>query len=279
LEIDLLVLAPAGFTLVELKYWAGHITGDRYRLVRGAQADTLDNPIRSANSKARILRGHLQAAYERITERAGREVPLVPWVEPAIFFHHHDFKVSLAPSDCQGLFGPDEAAAATGLPGIIAFLTREPATSVRRIDARQSRLLRNLLKKEGMGRITRREVGAYVLDPRPHDSGPIWQDYLATHTRFKDDRRRVRVYSVGRATSKDQEASLMRAAEREYRLLSHVYHPGLLAPIEYTDSRMGPALMYPYDPAAQRLDLLLASPGRHLSSASNWPSSGASPRR
>src|SRR2546430_8445022 len=160
LEIDLLVLGPAGFTLVELKYWAGPITGDRYRLVRGAQGETFDNPIRSANSKARILRGQLQAAYQRITKNAGRDVALIPWVEPAILFHHHDFKVAIAPNDAQGLFGPDEAATATGLPGIIAFLTREPSGSIRRVDARQSELLRNLLKKEGMGRITRREVGA-----------------------------------------------------------------------------------------------------------------------
>jgi serine/threonine protein kinase len=264
LEIDLLVLGPAGFTLVELKYWAGPIGGDRYRLVRGAQGDTFDNPIRLANSKARILRGQLLAAYERITKKAGRLVPLIPWVEPAIFFHHHDFTVAMDPSEEQGLFGPDEASAETRLPGIIGFLTREPSGSARRVDARQSELLRNLLKKEGMGRITRREVGAYVLDARPADSGRSWQDYLATHTRFKDDRRRIRIYNVGRATSADQEASLVRAAEREYRLLSHIDHPGLLAPVEYTDSRMGPALMYPYDPAARRLDLLLASPDRRL---------------
>jgi len=72
------VLGPAGFTLVELKYWAGPIAGDRYRLVRGAQGDTFDNPIRLANSKARILRGQLLAAYERITKQAARSVPLVP---------------------------------------------------------------------------------------------------------------------------------------------------------------------------------------------------------
>src|SRR6266568_4275181 len=72
--------APAGFTLVELKYWAGPISGDRYRLVRGAQGDTFDNPFRWANAKARILRGQLDAAYQRITKRARRLVPLVPRV-------------------------------------------------------------------------------------------------------------------------------------------------------------------------------------------------------
>ena len=84
LDVDLLVIAPAGLFVVELKAWSGTVTGDRYswaiRHERGVRTES--NPRRLNNAKARelksILRGH--AAPADAAQPAGPECgdPLDP---------------------------------------------------------------------------------------------------------------------------------------------------------------------------------------------------------
>jgi Nuclease-related domain len=60
LEVDLLVIGPAGLYLVELKAWGGRIGGDRYIwTMRGDRVITENNPWRLANEKARVLKSLL----------------------------------------------------------------------------------------------------------------------------------------------------------------------------------------------------------------------------
>ncbi len=56
-EIDLLVLCPKGFFLVEIKSWAGTLEGDAttWVLHREGRAHTYDSPLLLANRKARKL--------------------------------------------------------------------------------------------------------------------------------------------------------------------------------------------------------------------------------
>ena len=117
LEIDLLVLGPAGFFLVELKHWTGRIRGDSYTwAIDGPRRRIQDSPLIAANLKAKILKSHLNQAYDRLPEPLRRRVrrnQLVPWVRAAIFLHHPDCVCELAPEHRQGLYGPDGASETT----------------------------------------------------------------------------------------------------------------------------------------------------------------------
>jgi hypothetical protein len=57
LEVDLLVLGPAGLYLDELKSWTGRIRGNSYQWIREDRHRTVvDSPFISANHKARVLK-------------------------------------------------------------------------------------------------------------------------------------------------------------------------------------------------------------------------------
>jgi serine/threonine protein kinase len=269
LEIDLLVLGPAGLFLVELKHWAGRIGGDRYTwTVNTGRRRTVDSPLFAADRKAKILKTQLNQAYDRLPEPLKRQVHrarVVPWIEAAILLHHPESVCELAPEHRASLYGPQGPADRTTLPGIVdGLLMREPRDPDTRVGAQQSSVLAKLMRKAGMGRRRQRTVGSYLLDERPFDTGPAWQDYLARHRRFPDEVRRVRIYNVGSATTTEGQLTLERAAEREYRLLRDIKHPGLVVPLEHHDTPMGPALVYAYDSRALRLDHFLAEHSHEL---------------
>lgn len=264
LEIDLLVLAPGGLYLVELKAWSGRISGDRYRWrIADDRVRTVDNPWRLANEKAKVLKGLLVNAVNRHSRELGRRIDtrqIVPYVQAAIFLHGPDVRCELASDDRTSLFGLEGQTDSTNLPGIVGgLITAAPANPDRAVTAEQSEVLAMLMDGIGMTRRGKRVVGAYELDENVYAEGSEWQDFLATHQRFSEERRRVRIYHTGSGTSGEERAMLVRAAEREYRLLRHLNHPSLLGPQEFYDTDNGPALVYPYDARFERLDHLLAA--------------------
>ncbi len=92
----------------------------------------------------------------------------------------------------------------------------------------------------------------------PLQEGPGWQDFLAQHTLIQDDpKRRVRIYLAGKAEG-DRRAQLVRAAEREYRALRGIDHPGIATPTDFIEHDLRPALVFPYDKDLTRLDLFSA---------------------
>ncbi len=271
LEVDLLVLGPAGLYLVELKSWSGRLRGDRYRWVLDGPKGrrVTDNPFLGANRKARILKTLVERAARHVTQRDKR-LPrvdeIVPWVQAAILLHGPEIVCQLSPDDRVNVFGLDEDAESTNLPGLVkTLLTREPDDPARRIATAQSRILGRLFETSiGFTRRRVRRVGSYDLRDKPIDEGPSWQDYLADHHRLRGEVRRVRVYYVGRATTDEERATIERAAEREFRLLRHLEYPGLLAPVEYHETSDGPSLVYPYDEDEAALDNFLAAHGAEL---------------
>ncbi|MGH3319937.1 MAG: protein kinase domain-containing protein, partial [Streptosporangiaceae bacterium] len=264
LEVDLLVLAPGGLYLIELKAWSGRITGDRYTWrLDGGRTRTVDNPWRLANEKAKILKGLLVQAVGRRAREPGKRIDrrdVVPYVTAAVFLHGPDVRCDLPDEDRTFLYGLEGQRERTGLPGIISGLvTRQPPNPDRTVTATQAEVITGLMDHIGMTRRRKRTVGPYELDDEVEAEGPGWQDFLATHQRFRDERVRVRLYHTGASTSREQRATLTRAAEREYRLLRHLSHPGLVAPRGFYETDMGPALVYDHDPRFGRLDHLLAA--------------------
>lgn len=270
LEIDLLVLAPGGLYLIELKAWSGRIGGDRYRWrITDDRVVTKDNPWRLANDKAKVLKGLLVNEVKRHARELGKRIDtkgIVPYVKAAVFLHGPDVRCELAEEDRTQLYGLEGQGDSTHLPGIIqGLVTSQPPNPDRAVTADQGDVLAMLMDRIGMTRRSKRVVGPYELDESVHAEGAEWQDFLATHHRFSDERRRVRIYHTGSATSREQRAMLVRAAEREYLLLRHLTHPSLLGPQDFYDTDNGPALVYPYDSRFERLDHLLAARSDELS--------------
>jgi hypothetical protein len=263
LEVDLLVLGPGGLYLIELKGWNGRITGDRYTWQvhrRGTQ--TFTNPWRLANDKARVLKGMLVEAARRRGQRRGRAGarPEVPYVQAAVFLHGLDVRCQLPSRERTSLYGLEGATARTHLPGIISgLIAKTPGNPDHVVTVEQAESISQLLSDLGMTRRRRRTVGPYELDENLYAEGQGWQDFLASHRRFPDERVRVRIYYTGQATTSEARAQLTRAAEREYRLLRFMNHPGLVAPQSFDETDAGPAVTYPSEPEALRLDHLLAA--------------------
>jgi serine/threonine protein kinase len=261
-DIDLLVIGPGGIFLVELKAWRGRITGDRYAwaLHGDRRTHTKSNPWRLTNEKARVLRSILGDTLVRETPHSRPDpTTAIPFVQAAVFLHNPEVHSDLRPDDRPFVFGLDEETARTGLPGIVSgLLTPAPHNPERLVTGTRSRVLKVLLDRSGMGRRPPRPIGAYLLGELV-DEGPGWQDFVGVHGRYDDERVRIRIYYTGRATTSEERAALDRAAEREYRLLRHLDHPGLVTPLQQMETDLGPALIYPLDETAARLDHLLAT--------------------
>ena len=108
-----------------------------------------------------------------------------------------------------------------------------------------------------------RRVGDYVLEDLIAD-GPGYQDWSASHTTIEGDYRRIRHYLLTQALSEKDRDQLRRAAQREYRILQTLDHPGILRCLEYKEHDHGPALVFRYDPKAVRLDHFLAEKKEEL---------------
>lgn len=76
--------------------------------------------------------------------------------------------------------------------------------------------------------------------------------------------KRIRIYLTGRAHTEEERATLVRAAEREFRFLQGVDHPGIARPVDLLKTPRGPALIFEHDPRAERLDHWLADHGSEL---------------
>ncbi|MFB6787756.1 BREX system serine/threonine kinase PglW [Streptomyces olivaceus] len=260
-EVDLLVAAPAGLFLVELKNWQGTVSssgaswvqmlpGDRTRIHR--------NPRHLANQKAKELKGLLRDALQKSDPRRQ-----VPYIQELIFFTDPGLRIRLAPNDLAGVFGK---AGHSGLDDVLAELQR-PARDIKSgIDRQFSRGLGSLLAEVGIGRSDAEfHVGTYRLDRTPFDTGPNWADYLGRHDSLSKTRR-VRIYLRERGADRQARESISHTAEREARALEGLKHPGLVALENFDENghSAGPALLYAYHPRTLRLDDYLLQYGAKL---------------
>ncbi len=266
-EVDALVLAPAGFFLVEIKSNQGGLSGDAgtWTWRHDGREITRDNPLHLANLKAKRLKS-LLTRQRAVRKAKGR----LPFLEPKIFLSATNLQVSLDESGRHGVWCRDDLATGDGgaapLPGVLSSLagggTGRPASHVQMGHARA---LEKALEEAGIRPSQRlRRVGDYSLEELIADGG-AWQDWHATHSGLEGIDRRVRIYTVGRASSPEERKSLQRAAEREFRLLQGVLHPGILRVHDYRQHELGPALLFDYSADAQRLDHYLRERGDALS--------------
>lgn len=275
-EVDALVLTPAGFWFVEIKSWPGPVTGDAHTWIwhppDGRSARRHDNPIRLANSKSKKLKSLLGR------QRALRGVDL-PFLEARIFLSHEDVQPNLDAVGRLNVCVRDRQVRGDrdgAYPGVLATLKGTAAASAsgfgrgkwRQVDGPLSKAIARAMDQAGVRPSNRsRRIGQDWLLGDLLGEGRGWQDFLAKHQGYqdKDVNARVRVFGVGQPGVTPPRETLERAARREYEALRGLPpHPGILRPEQFTDSERGPALIFPHEPSATRLDHFLDAEDERL---------------
>ncbi|MFJ3724960.1 BREX system serine/threonine kinase PglW [Streptomyces sp. NPDC090045] len=247
-EVDLLVVAPGGVYLIELKDWHGSVesrNGTWLQTQPGGRQLAHSNPLHLANKKAKELAGLLRPQVDRV------------WVSEAVCFTDSSLRNRLPAHDQHGVHTVSQ---------LITMLEKPPTEERRRIDAPKSREIATALERIGIARSDAEfKVGPYLLNRKSFDSGPTWADYLARHTDLPEAAR-IRVYLRERGAGSELRASVERAARREAAVLRRFRHPGVVQLKQYdpTGHSAGPALIFDYDPRTLRLDEYLIQYGDRL---------------
>ncbi|MEV6813503.1 BREX system serine/threonine kinase PglW [Micromonospora sp. NPDC051296] len=264
-EVDLLVAAPGGLYLIEIKSWNGRLTssGSNWLLHGPSGTRTFDNPLHLADAKAKKLKSLLQVAAG---QRKGPRVK-VPFVQAAVFLSKPGLHIGLSDHHLHGIYGPDPATGCEPgpLPTIGSLLQRPPQDEKYRVTKEVSGALPDLLGAVGIARSRKHyQVGSWELETRPFDLGPTWQDHHARHRDLEREHRRIRIYLVERNAVQAERASIERAAKREMTVLHGINHPGIVRVDSMESHEAGPALIFRHDPRSMRLDHYIAQYGEKL---------------
>ena len=261
-EVDLLLLTPAGFWLIEFKAHPGTISGDQstwqWEPPNGG-FKTFDNPRILANKKAKVLKGLIESTKAMRSASGIR----APFLQELVFLSDPGLTVRLSQQGRHAVFGRDAAdgdeipALRSKIGGVVAHVSSlEPDPSgrpKRRVDRPTSEAVAAAMEQIGIRELTsRRTVGDYRLLELLEDvdgsvdSGVTFQDFTARHASI-DLIRRARVYPLEHNATDEAHSVARRAARREFELLTAIDHPGILRPVEYVDSDRGPTLLFDYD--------------------------------
>ena len=272
-EVDLLVFAPFGFFLIEIKSRPGRVTGDAgtWTIETDGRRISTDNPLKLANLKAKKLRALL--SQQPAVKRGSK----VPFIEPLIFLSAPDLQCDLTGTGglrvC--LRDRDESRTPDGRvivarAGIIAAIRQrqgmgiEPLTGRPPLDRPTAKTVARAIDEAGIRHSNKqRRVSDYVLENQI-DEGPSFQDWQATHVSLPETKRRIRIYSVKAGRTEDERQLRQRAALREFQLLETLKHDRILQAMQFTEHELGPAIIFEHDPAAVRLDHFLATRDRDL---------------
>ncbi|MFD8329143.1 BREX system serine/threonine kinase PglW [Streptomyces lydicus] len=247
-EVDLLVVAPGGVCLIELKNWHGSLASENGTWVqttsRGRRI-THGNPLHLVNKKAKELAGRLGQHGKRV------------WVAEAVCFTEGSLRIRLPAHDQNGVYTVDE---------LVAMLKQPPRDERHRITAAGSREVKAALGRVGIRKSDAEyKVGPYELKRKSFDSGPTWADYLAEHSELPESAR-VRIYLRERGSDATIRQSVENAARREAAVLQRFSHVGAVQLKQYNPSghTAGPALIFDYHPQTLRLDEYLLQYGAKL---------------
>jgi serine/threonine protein kinase len=260
-EVDLLVFSPEGLFLIEIKSRPGRLFGDAgtWSWETDGRLFTYDNPLIAANNKAKKLRSLLQR------QRACKSKGQVPYVEPLVFVSAPDLVCQLQGTAANRvcLRDREESEELAARPGILAAITRRECRGLEphpkgTHDRPTAKMVSQAIDQAGIRPSQRhRKVSDYQLEQVIGD-GPGYQDWLASHVRVTDTKRRVRLYHVRNESSKEEREKIERAALREFQILETLQHPGVLRIYGFSEHVLGPALIFEHDPISIRLDHLLA---------------------
>ncbi|MFG1952710.1 BREX system serine/threonine kinase PglW [Micromonospora sp. NPDC048830] len=264
-EVDALVLTRSGLYVLELKHWQGEIRGDGTQWVRRAPNSRLipeDNPYILANRKAK----RLASLIRYYAKQQGRQHE-TPYVGAAVFLHARAMRAELDAIGGQHVYGLDGHDKESNLPSLKAFLTELPRNPDHLVDEARGRRIVELVRGAKIRpSVADRKVGQLLLHPKPFAEGLGWQDFLAGHALDTSLVRRVRFYLTSRA-AEDEVPAIRKAAEREFRLLQGIHHPGVARAHDLVEHAWGPAVVFDHQQEWVRLDQWLLRRGDSLTLA------------
>ncbi|NHA66848.1 BREX system serine/threonine kinase PglW [Phycicoccus flavus] len=257
-EVDLLVLGRGALHLIELKYYEGVLRGNEHTWRRDGKRPE-ESPLRLANDKAKFLKSRLAHEIHELTRKSGENADpreVVPFVKASVFLHHPRFHCAVTDLGKNGLYGPDDIEAQTGLPGISHLVLEEPHHDA--VNARQERILSALITRISHVQRRERTFGAWELAGAAADSGDGWQDWDGTHTTTQE-RVRIRFQTPPPGSAPDTRKAMLSMAVNELKTLGRLHHDGLVPVRDVVDCELGIGLAYPYDESWERLDLWLSA--------------------
>ena len=258
-EVDLFIATPGGLFLVEIKSHPGIATnnGSTWQFRDGDTTRTVENPLHFTDHKAKELKSQLEKAAKKLGTGT------LPRIEAVVFLSAETLKCRLDEFQRQRVYGREKLESSSGLPGIwTGFLNQPPGSERNRVTPTISKQLPKLMHEIGIARLHRiGRVGPYELSEKSFDSGPTWEDYLATNPSLPADYpRRVRVFLTERTATDEDRKSVQRAAHREYLALQGISHDGIVRAEAYSDELLaGPAVVFRHGADWQRLDQFISS--------------------
>lgn len=254
-EVDALVVSSDRIHLVEIKHWAGHISGNQNSwLIRSPSGRERyeENPLLLANRKARKLKSLLgrQQAFHK-----GQ----VPYIQAVVFLSEPQCELALDEIAARHIYLRPDARHRGDAYSIIDVIAGRATQSEGRpgIGRDTERSLARAMDQLGLRKRTRAAtVGDYLLTGLLAENDR-YQDWQATHQRVASDRKRIRIFPHAQRAAEAEKRERKDIATREYALLRDIRHDGILSPRQLTESDIGPALVYDFDPEAQRLDHLI----------------------
>jgi serine/threonine protein kinase len=268
-EVDLLVVCPQGAFLTEIKSRPGTVSGDQsiWTWEDAGKRHTEDNPVLLANRKCKRLKALLSR------QRAFRNIP-APYLEPLVFLSNSGVRCQLQGSAATSvcLRDADAQGDRPARPGIMAAIRRREAPGLKSFDSPPLnrpiiRAFAQAMEQAGIRPIQRsRRVGDFILERLLLESPTgAFQDWLARHASYDKTTRRARLYLVTRQATDEERDILRKAADREFKVLERLNHPGVVRADIPTECDYGPVLFLRADPEAQRLDHFLQAHGHSLS--------------
>ncbi len=259
-EVDLLIAAPAGFFLVEIKSKPGRLSGDAGTWIwmdDSGRKTTVDNPILLANRKAKKLISLIRSEKAMLKTHT-------PYLDALVFCSAENIHWNFTGAGGSRICFREKEGVSRSFPGVIAALKERRLPGLKTDRPAISKTVSNALGRaiEALGiRQSQqfRRVGDYVLEELlfqcPKDT---YQDFRAAHSQAAKIEKRVRIYNVSRTESEETRSMIQRAAVREFQLHNSLSHEGILKAEHYQTHELGPALIYPLVPGAVRLDHYLS---------------------
>jgi hypothetical protein len=214
-EVDLLLLTPMGFFLVEMKSRPGRVYGDpgTWTWDTEGRLVTAANPLLAANFKAKKLRTLLDR------QKAVKVKGSLPFIEPLVFLSAPEIVCELKGTAAYGvsLRDRDASPGQPERPGILAAVRRRecpglPPKPGPIIDRPLAKVLSHAIEQAGIPSLPRqRRVSGYLLE-RLIEEGPGYQDWEAGHVQNLGGKRRVRLYLVWSGASPEERQKVERAS-------------------------------------------------------------------
>lgn len=256
-ELDFLIIGTHALYLVEVKSHPGTLAGDeidwQFTFPDGGRT-LIENPLRGANHKARVLGSLLDRHFNMRQVKQGLRRP---WVQPLVFLSNPDLKVKLTEAGQKQVITRAEFGQAV-VRGEFRGARSDHRDKI--LDAAVVRETLAALKSYGL----RESVGALKVEGlhvrQLLEDGVHFQDHLGEHESVSGLKRRVRCFLVPASVTAEKRDQLLRAARREAQHLAALAdHKGILRLVSYVADgpQGGPCIILEHVEDAQPLDIFL----------------------